>query len=54
MYLDEMRHLLDCVAGKAEPVVSLEDAAAVLRIALAARESLARRPVRGINLPPRD
>jgi predicted dehydrogenase len=40
LFLDEMRHFLDCVAGKAKPVVTLRDGAVSLRMALAARASL--------------
>lgn len=40
MFVDEMRHFLDCIAGKALPVVSLRDGATSLQTALAARQSL--------------
>ncbi len=40
MFMEEMRHFLDCVAGKALPVVPLTDGAMSLRMALAARQSL--------------
>jgi predicted dehydrogenase len=39
MFLDEMKHFLDCIHGLTEPVVSLEDGIAALRIALGARQS---------------
>lgn len=40
LFLEEMIHFLDCVAGRAVPVVPLRDGAMSLRMALAARESL--------------
>jgi predicted dehydrogenase len=40
MFLDEMRHFLDCVAGRASPVVSLRDGAVSLRMAMAALRSI--------------
>jgi predicted dehydrogenase len=40
LFLDEMRHFLDCVAGRAKPLVTLRDGAVSLRMALAARNSL--------------
>lgn len=40
MFLDEMRHFLECIEGRSTPVVSLRDGAMSLRMALAARESL--------------
>ena len=39
LYLDEMKHFLLCVAGEEEPTLDVYDAARVLRIALAAKES---------------
>jgi predicted dehydrogenase len=39
MYLGEMRHFLRCVTGEEEPTLNVYDAAQVLRIALAAKES---------------
>jgi predicted dehydrogenase len=39
MYLDEMRHFLACLAGEEEPELNVNEAAKVLRIALAAKES---------------
>jgi predicted dehydrogenase len=40
LFLDEMRHFLDCVAGTAKPLVTLREGAVSLRMALAARNSL--------------
>jgi predicted dehydrogenase len=39
MFLDEMRHFLDVVQGKAQPFCTLADGERVLRLALAALES---------------
>ena len=39
MYLDEMKHFLRCLAGEEKPVLDVFDAARVLGIALAAKES---------------
>ena len=39
MFLDEMRHFLDCVTGRAEPYATLEDGIRALEIALAAKRS---------------
>lgn len=39
IYLAQMRHFLECVAGRAEPCVTGEDGRRALRIALAAKES---------------
>jgi predicted dehydrogenase len=39
MYLDEMKHFLRCLAGEEKPALDIFDAARVLRIALAAKES---------------
>lgn len=39
MYLDEMKHFLRCLAGEEEPALDVFEAAEVLRIALAAKES---------------
>ncbi len=36
MFLDEMRHFLECIEGKATPLISLEDGVRALEIALAA------------------
>lgn len=41
MYLDEVRHLFDCLAGEAYPEQDIHTAAIVVRIALAARRSAA-------------
>jgi predicted dehydrogenase len=39
MYLDEMKHFLACLAGEAKSQLDVAEAARVLRIALAAKES---------------
>ena len=39
MYVAELRHFLDCVRGKEEPIVSGEDGRRVLEIALAVKRS---------------
>jgi predicted dehydrogenase len=39
MYQDEMKHFLRCLAGEEEPALDVFEAAEVLRIALAAKES---------------
>lgn len=41
MYVDELRHLLDCLAGKARPAQGLGEARLALETALAAKESAA-------------
>jgi len=41
LFLDEMAHFLACVRGEEKPLVSVRDGAQSLRMALAARESLA-------------
>lgn len=41
MFLAQARHFLDCLAGRAQPAVSLHDGLQSLRLALAARRSLA-------------
>lgn len=41
LFLDEMQHFLDCMSGKAESVVTLRDGRESLRMALAAKESIA-------------
>jgi len=41
MFLDEMTHFLACVEKNAEPVVTLRDGAQSLKMALAAKQSLA-------------
>lgn len=43
LFLDEMRHFLDCLAGDAPPACSLADGVAALEIALAALRSAAER-----------
>lgn len=40
-FLDELKHFLECLAGRCTPVVSVREGAKSLRMALAARESLA-------------
>jgi predicted dehydrogenase len=45
MFLDELKHFLACLRGEESPAVSLRDSAASLRMALAAKESLATRRV---------
>jgi predicted dehydrogenase len=39
MFRDELAHFLSCIDGHAEPICSLEDGAATLRVCLAALES---------------
>ena len=39
MFLEEMRHFLDCIQSQREPLVNLDDGIAALRIALAAEQS---------------
>ena len=41
MFLDEMRHFLNCIAGHDEPVCTIEDGMRALQIALAAKRSAA-------------
>jgi len=41
LFLDEMSHFLACVRGEEQPIVPLEDGVRSLRMALAARQSLA-------------
>ena len=41
LFLDELTHFLNCVATRQQPIVTLQEGATSLRIALAARESLA-------------
>jgi len=41
IFLEEMRHFLACVAGREQPVCTLDDGIAALRIALAVRQSAA-------------
>ena len=40
LFLDEMRHFVQCLEGKQTPLVSVRDGAQSLRMALAAKESL--------------
>lgn len=40
VYLDEVRHFLDCLGGRATPAVKLADGLRVLEMAMAARTSL--------------
>lgn len=42
LFLDELRHFLACVDGRATPVVGVRDAARSLQIAVAARQSIDR------------
>lgn len=42
MFLEQARHFLDCIAKKAAPQVDLHDGIQSLRLALAAKESLAK------------
>jgi len=42
MYVDELRHMLDCVAGQARPTQGLGEGGLALRVALAAKESAAK------------
>jgi predicted dehydrogenase len=39
MFLDEVTHFIDCVAGRSIPLIPLTEAKAVLEIALAAKQS---------------
>ncbi len=39
MFMDEMRHFLDCVAGRARPICPLADGVAALEVVVAALES---------------
>jgi predicted dehydrogenase len=38
MFMDELKHFLDIINGKVEPVCSLGDGVMALRLALAARQ----------------
>jgi predicted dehydrogenase len=40
LFLNELRHFLDCLAGAQRPVVSVRDGVQSLRMALAARQSI--------------
>lgn len=53
MYVDELRHMLDCVAGKARPTQGLGEARLALQTALAAKESSARGEPVSITPAPR-
>ena len=52
MFLDEMRHFLNCVESRETPVVPLADGIAVLEIALAAKQSAAREAKLDMPSPP--
>jgi len=39
MYLDEMRHFIDCLEGKVQPMQDITAGRKALQIALAAKES---------------
>jgi len=41
LFTDELKHFLNCLDGKETPIVTVRDGAQSLRIALAAKESLA-------------
>lgn len=41
LFLDELRHLLDCVKARKKPLVGVQEGAQSLRMALAARQSMA-------------
>jgi predicted dehydrogenase len=41
MFLDELKHFLNCVERRQQPIVTLQDGATSLRTALAAKESIA-------------
>src|ERR1019366_9608392 len=41
LFLDEARHFLKCVETRSQPIVTLEDGLESLRIALAAKQSIA-------------
>jgi predicted dehydrogenase len=43
MYLDEMRHFLNCIDGREQPVCTLHDGVRALEIALAVKQSAAER-----------
>jgi predicted dehydrogenase len=40
MFVDEVRHFQECLAGSATPAVPLDDGIAVLRLALAVKEAV--------------
>jgi predicted dehydrogenase len=43
LFLDELKHFLECVETRQQPMVTVQDGAESLRIALAAKESIATR-----------
>jgi hypothetical protein len=45
MFLDEMRHFLDCVASRRSPAIPLHDGIEVLKIALDAKHIARGEPV---------
>ena len=49
LFVDELKHFLACVRGNEEPILTLRDAAQSLRMALAARQSLATGQVVELN-----
>jgi len=49
MYLDEMRHFIQCLEGKARPVQDAKQGKALLEIVLAAKESAAKSQVISLN-----
>ena len=40
LFVDELKHFLNCLDGKEAPIVTVHDGAQSLRMALAAKESL--------------
>lgn len=52
MFQDQMDHFLACVAGQAKPQVTLEDGVQSMRLALAAKKSLASQSVVYLNQGP--
>lgn len=53
LYIDELRHFLNCLAGKARPVQGLTEARLALAVALAAKESAAEDKRRFVSAPRR-
>lgn len=53
LFLDELAHFLNCVKTRQQPMITLEDGLQSLRIALAAKESIASRRVVEIEQAPR-
>ena len=49
MYIDEMRHFINCIEGKEEPLIGITDGLEVLKIALATKESAKNSEVIKIN-----